>query len=243
MKKIFTLSVLAALTAGLFAQDCTDLIISEYVEGSGNNKAVEIYNTSDRIIDLGKYLVVRYSNGSTNYSGGGSTRLQGFIQPHTTFVLVNGQTTDQDLGGGSTSPKCDPALQALGNQLDHGYPAPMYMNGNDAIALLYDPGDGSQAVPVDLFGTIGGGMTSDDEGWAAFTNEWIYRNIYDANGDKTGTDSAKVINYIVPERILLDPLDRKPFTGPETIRQNRRDTEPGGLRRQRPVGYHPRRRR
>ena len=68
MKRIFTLFALVALSAGLFAQDCTNLIISEYDEGSGNNKAIEIYNTSDQIIDLGNYLIVRYSNGSTNYT-------------------------------------------------------------------------------------------------------------------------------------------------------------------------------
>ncbi len=42
MKRIFTLFALVALSAGLFAQDCTNLIISEYDEGSGNNKAIEI---------------------------------------------------------------------------------------------------------------------------------------------------------------------------------------------------------
>ena len=34
------------------AQDCTELFISEYVEGSHNNKALEIYNPTDTDIDL-----------------------------------------------------------------------------------------------------------------------------------------------------------------------------------------------
>ncbi len=202
MKRIFTLFALVALSAGLFAQDCTNLIISEYDEGSGNNKALELYNTSDQIIDLGNYWIVRYSNGAFTFDAGGYTRLEGFIQPHTTFVFVNGQTTDQDLGGGSISPKCDPALQALGNQLDHAYPAPTYMNGNDAIALLYDTETGTKpsgsSQLVDLFGAIGGGMSADDEGWASFTDTWVYKNIYDANGNITGTDSTYITKYIVP---------------------------------------------
>jgi len=49
--------------------------------------------------------------------------------------LVNGQTTST-----SSSPACSPVLQALANQLDHDYPAPTYMNGNDAIALIKTPG-------------------------------------------------------------------------------------------------------
>ena len=60
--------------------------------------------------------------------------MQGFLQPYTTHFLVNGQITSTE-----TSPACDPALQALAQQLDHDYPAPTYMNGNDAIALFKDP--------------------------------------------------------------------------------------------------------
>ncbi len=177
-------------------------------------RPLKLYNTSDQIIDLGNYLIVRYSNGfQPIMTSGGYTRLQGFIQPHTTFVLTNGQTTDQDLGREAVSPKCDPALQALGNQLDHAYPAPTYMNGNDAIALLYDtetgPSHGSSQL-VDLFGAIGGGMTANDEGWAPFTDKWIYNNIYDHNGNITGTDSTYITKYIVPEDITG-------FPGPPTI--------------------------
>ena len=257
MRRNFTFFFLLALSAGLFAQtgqDCSDLIISEYVEGTGNNKAIEIYNTSDHIIDLGEYYIARYSNGSTSYTGGGVTRLQGFIQPHTTFVLVNGQTTDQDLGGGSTSPKADPALQALADQLDHPYPAPTYMNGNDAIALLFDPDGGSEptvsAVAIDLFGTIGHGMTSADEGWADTTDIWIYMNVYE--GDViVGKDSAYINDYIVPEGYYWVPwtenhsLVRKPdvkkgvTTNPDVFDVKLQwDTIPGGADQWDSLGSH-----
>ena len=43
----------------LNAQDCSDLIISEYVEGWSNNKALEIYNPTPNTIDLSQYIVVR----------------------------------------------------------------------------------------------------------------------------------------------------------------------------------------
>ena len=64
MKRIFTftLTLLATYTV---AQDCSDLFISKYVEGSYNNKALEIYNPTSNDITLdGAYDLVRYSNGA-----------------------------------------------------------------------------------------------------------------------------------------------------------------------------------
>lgn len=46
----------------------SDLFISEYVEGSSNNKAIEIYNNSGATADLTLYRLVRYNNGSTTAS-------------------------------------------------------------------------------------------------------------------------------------------------------------------------------
>lgn len=185
------------------AQDCTELFISEYLEGSGNNKGLEIYNPTPDMINLSSYHIARYSNGKNSYIDGGITQLEGFIQSFSTHFIVNGQTTSTE-----TSPASDPALRALAQQNDHVYPAPTYMNGNDAIALIKDEGGSGNIedfVLIDLFGIIGGGMTNDDEGWAGFTDEWIYKNIYD--GDIIiGKDSAYVSNYIIPESYYWMPL-------------------------------------
>jgi len=196
MKKILSFFGLIAIVATLSAQDCSDLFISEYVEGSGNNKGVEIYNPTDEIVPLGSYYVARYSNGNLTYESGGITQLQGFLYPYTTHFLVNGQTVTTE-----TSPACDPALQAMAQQLDHDYPAPTYMNGNDAIALFKDPvgaGDVNDFLVVDLFGIIGGGMQSSDEGWTDFTDAWAYKTIYEAD-TIAGYDSTYIQNYIVPD--------------------------------------------
>ncbi len=197
MKKFyFILFAILSGTGILSAQDCSDLFFSEYVEGTDNSKALEVYNPTDGIIDLSNYYIARYSNGALSYDAGGITQLQGFLQAKDVFILVNGQTEDL-----ASSTKCDPALQAKADQLDHAYPSPTYMNGNDAIALLKDPvGDGNEAdfVPVDLFGTIGGGMTADDEGWTNFTDAYAYKNIYDLNDEIVGKDSVMIHNYIVP---------------------------------------------
>ena len=143
MKKIL-LSVVALSAYTAVNAQCNELFISEYVEGSGNDKAIEIYNPTNASISLTNYVLARYSNGSTSISD--QTALTGTIAAHSTFVIVNGQTTVQN---GGTSPAVTPALQAIANQLDGAYPAPTYMNGNDALTLE------KSGVKVDIFGKIG----------------------------------------------------------------------------------------
>ena len=46
----------------LYAQ-CSELFISGYVEGYGNNRALELYNPTNAAIDLSGYSVGRFSNG------------------------------------------------------------------------------------------------------------------------------------------------------------------------------------
>ncbi|MCD6019607.1 MAG: hypothetical protein K0S53_2728 [Bacteroidetes bacterium] len=149
MKK--TLLGLSLVTLALVgkAQDCSELFISEYVEGGGNNKALEVYNPTANAINLSNYRLVRYSNGAS-YANPiddiDSTDLTGSIDSYSVHVLVNGQTS-----GTASSPACDPILQAKGNQLDHAYGAPTYMNGDDAIALVRI----SPYKVIDIFGVIG----------------------------------------------------------------------------------------
>jgi hypothetical protein len=143
MKKLFT--TLLAITAAIYVNaQCTELFFSEYAEGTGNNKALEIFNPTQAPISLSNYFIRRYSNGSDTFNLGGELALAGTIAPGGVWVVVNGQTTSTP-----TSPACDTALQAKANQLDHAYPAPTYMNGDDAIVLA----KGSQKV--DIFGKIG----------------------------------------------------------------------------------------
>lgn len=145
MRKLLLSIIILLSISFTFAQDCQYLFFSEYVEGTANSKGIEIYNPTDQPIDLADYVVVRYSNGSNSAEPGYKADLQGTISAYGTWVLVNGQITTSE-----TSPACDPELQALADQLDGEYPAPMYMNGNDAITL-----EKKNGVVYDIFGKVG----------------------------------------------------------------------------------------
>jgi len=203
MKKLLLISVSILLSGFIYAQ--TDLFFSEYCEGSGNNKGVEIYNPTNQTIDLNDYWVLRFSNGQSTFASGGSTNLQGTIEPYKTFVLVNGQTISTP-----TSPACSPEMQALADQLDHDYPAPTYMNGNDAIALVTTPNGvpptEENIISVDVIGQIGlGSAISAETGWSYVQDSTLTYN--NSSGEPV---TGKVINYIV-QKNATNGSDYGPF--------------------------------
>lgn len=78
----------------------TDLIISEYVEGTSTNKALELYNGTDAEINLADYDVLLYNNGSTS---GSRLGLTGTVAPNDTFVYASNllaNYADQTTGSG-----------------------------------------------------------------------------------------------------------------------------------------------
>lgn len=208
MKK--TVLFLGALVCGVSisnAQDCQELFISEYVEGSGNDKAVELYNPTNASIDLTGYTIERFSNASSTSSTGGVLALSGSIAPYSTFVITNGQTT-----GTTSSPACSPTLQAMADLLDGAYPAPTYMNGNDAIALF------KNSVLVDVLGKMGDGSMSTSDGWG---DEFPYDGSVGAvwTKDHTLTRKSSVLHGVTvnPDPFIVsaewDSLPENTWTG------------------------------
>jgi predicted extracellular nuclease/endonuclease I len=106
------------------------LFISEYIEGGGNNKAIEIYNNSSLAVDLttANVSLARFSNGS---SSGTNIALTGTISANGTYVIVN------------TSANAD--LKAKASQESGS----VNHNGDDAYTLSVD------GVVVDSFGQVG----------------------------------------------------------------------------------------
>jgi hypothetical protein len=92
MKKIlFFLAVCCGAFTAAMSQNapapCSEIFISEYVEGANNNKAIEIFNPTNREIDLTQYRLARNNNGGTSLS------ITGFlpnskIAPFKTYVVV-----------------------------------------------------------------------------------------------------------------------------------------------------------
>lgn len=149
MKKILlSLSLVTVALVGK-AQTCSELFISEYCEGSANNKAAEIYNPTGASISMSNYRLVRYSNGSATGTDSTDFTSTMSIASYSTFVIANGVGVTS--GTTSTSPACSPTLQALAQQLDGPYPVPTFMNGDDAIVLVRK----SPYARIDIFGKIG----------------------------------------------------------------------------------------
>jgi hypothetical protein len=152
-KILFIFTIL--IFSNSYTQDCSEIFISEYVEGSGNDKAIELYNPTSIPINLSGYTIERHSNGASDAIGGGTLILSGVINAYSTFVIVNGQTVPD-----GTNPVCSPALQAMADLLDGVYPAPTYMNGNDAIVLK------KNGILIDIIGKSGDGSIASSDGWS-----------------------------------------------------------------------------
>lgn len=121
--------LLAAAVAG-----AGRVIISEYLEGSGNNKALEIYNGEQRTLDLtaGGYVVQIYYNGST--SPGDTIALTGSLAAGTAWVVCHSSAVE--------------AIQARANLRTPS----LKFNGNDAVVLRRG---GTNGPVVDSLGRVG----------------------------------------------------------------------------------------
>jgi len=112
--------------------NATDLIISEYVEGSSNNKYLEIYNGTNNSIDLSGYKLQLYTNGSSTAS------------------------TDNQLSGTLNSGQCivyknSSAVLTLPDGVTATTNSAVNFNGDDAVAIYKT----STKSYVDIFGRIG----------------------------------------------------------------------------------------
>ena len=157
MKKILlSISVLFAMSLNAQITDCSELFISEYVEGSGNNKAIEIYNPTSQAIDLGLYMIIRYSNGATSASSGNAIQLVGMIGPNDVHVGVIEKLNAS--GAGNEVPVAA-SLQAKADAFycaDYNTSNAWYWNGNDAVVLAKGSVNEITNAPiVDVFGKVG----------------------------------------------------------------------------------------
>ena len=119
---------------GLHTITAQEIFFSEYIEGSGSNKAIEIYNPSGTDLDLtaGNYSVELYSNGRALADGPtNSLSLTGTIAGGDVYVIANSSAdsailAEADITSGVT-----------------------FFNGDDALVLLKD------GEPIDSIGRVG----------------------------------------------------------------------------------------
>ena len=120
--------ILLAVTMFQIFEADAQLIISEYLEGTSNNKCIELFNTTGADINLSGYSLRRYSNGTSNPT---TIALSGTITSCGIHVICNSSS--------------EAALLAITNQTSGS----LNHNGDDA----YDLFDGSSVI--DVFGDIG----------------------------------------------------------------------------------------
>ena len=112
-----------------------DLFFSEYIEGSGNNKALEIANFTENLINLNDYSLKLSSNGNSNWTINYSFPSNSNIESGEVYVIAN--------GGAAI---CSEVFDNLNNNIT-GF------NGNDAIGLFKND------ILIDIIGTLGNSDT------------------------------------------------------------------------------------
>ncbi|WP_017445107.1 endonuclease [Gayadomonas joobiniege] len=120
LKKLL-FSCLIAAGFGSVAQ--AEVIFTEYVEGSGHNKAIEISNLGSSQVDLGaqKYQVRLHSNGTTENTN--SLDLTGFVLPAGASLVIYNSSADAEFQGTS-----DFSISS----------SVTFFNGDDALTLVKD---------------------------------------------------------------------------------------------------------
>ncbi|MDF2698657.1 MAG: hypothetical protein K0Q49_213 [Haloplasmataceae bacterium] len=127
--KTFVVVVKAEVEEGAF----TDLIISQYAEGSSFNKAIELYNGTSATVNLSEYTLEYYSNGVSTPTK--VLSLSGTINAGETYLMVNAQANAEYLG--------------LADFIDDLIDSKINHNGDDVYLLKHN------GTTIDSFGKLG----------------------------------------------------------------------------------------
>ncbi|WP_016878243.1 lamin tail domain-containing protein [Chlorogloeopsis fritschii] len=185
------------LTSTDLEASMADLFFSEYIEGSSNNKALEIYNGTGADIDLSVegYIVQIYFNGNT--SAGLTINLTGTVANGDVFVLAQSNANATILAQ---------ADQTNGSG---------WFNGDDAIVLRKG---GANGTIVDSIGQIGFDPGTEwGSGLTSTADNTLRRKSITASGDTNPFDvfdpSVEWEGYPTD---TFDDLGKYPTSGGET---------------------------
>lgn len=161
----------------LSGNNCSDLYFSEYVEGSGNNKALEIYNPTAAAIDLAYYSIEKTTDGGAVSTYG----LSGTLAAGDVYVLAN--------------PGAAAGITAQADVLN----AFFNFDGNDGLALKH------LDQTIDVIGELGVNPgTSWPVGTGSTQNHTLVRNFYTYIGTSDWTTAAASYNVLASD--VLDSL-------------------------------------
>ena len=180
------------------------VFFSEYIEGSSNNKAIEIYNGTDSEIDLSNYVVYG------NYNGNPWSEIYPFDAG--TMVAAGDVYV-------FSSDEADSAILVEAD-VTFSYGNPWYMtafNGDDVRALGYI--DGSDTTIIDIIGAYD--LTDPGSGWAvagidnATKDHTLIRkaDVVTGNADwatSAGTD-AESSEWIVMDQNFFGSIGSHPY--------------------------------
>ncbi|RLD54456.1 MAG: hypothetical protein DRJ01_18010, partial [Bacteroidetes bacterium] len=192
----------------------TDLFFTEYIEGSSNNKALEIYNGTDNDIDLSNYIMRGTGNNADDWEYIYEFPADKIVSAHDVFVIVHGS-----------------AVQELKDLADWVVDASDYtcgFNGNDSRGLFKISGTdttlideiGYQNNPdanyYDVAGVSGGltdhtvvrktSTTSGNTDWTASAgtnadnSEWIVydQDVFDYLGYFGASSANDILSFTLP---------------------------------------------
>lgn len=129
-------NALNVTTQGNGGSNGTELFISEYVEGSSNNKAIEIVNLTGATINLSNYSLKRNTNGGSSW--GTALNLSGQLNNGDVFVVANSASNTTILNSADLTSNA----------------GAMSFNGNDPVGLFYNN------ILIDIVGNFNGGSSN-----------------------------------------------------------------------------------
>jgi predicted extracellular nuclease len=142
-----------------------ELFFSEYIEGSSNNKALEIYNPTSSAVDLSVYSVRMWSRAATGIPVASTAtqtlQLNGILPAGKTLVIYNASSAAALTSAVSASGTLTQADGTFASTNGHQVTS---FNGNDTVFLL------KSGVVVDAIGAttdLATGGTGPTAGWGA----------------------------------------------------------------------------
>ena len=143
--------------------------ISEYVEGSFSNQAIEIYNPDTATLDLTGYVVRIYANASVTPTD--TIALSGTLSAGDLFVIARSSSTSTIPAG---------MVDMTSSSLN--------FNGDDAVLLEYNPGSGF--VTIDAIGVVGDDPGSEwGTGLTSTADNTLRRRLSVTQGDTSPFDA------------------------------------------------------